>query len=84
MLIIINENNTNQIKLLPDGHYLELSGSKFQLKIRHYLFIIPSDFTKVKSKVVENYAENLKAQVSYVMTTYRAEEVIRQQMQKQR
>lgn len=84
MLIIINENNTNQIKLLPDGHYPELLGSKFQLKISRYLFIVPSDFTKIKSKVVENYAENLKAQVSYVMTAYRAEEIIRQQMQKQR
>ena len=73
MLIIINENNANQIKLLPDGHYPELSGRKFQLKIGRYLFIVPSDFTKVKSKVVENYAENLKAQVSYVMTAYRAE-----------
>ena len=84
MLIIINENNTNQIKLLPYGYYPELSGSKFQLKIRNYLFVIPSDFNKVKAKIVENYAANLKAQVSYVITTYRSENVIRQQMQKQR
>lgn len=84
MLIIINENNTNQIKLLPDGYYPELSGSKFHLKIKNYLFVIPSDFTKVKAKVVENYAENLKTQVSYVMTTYHSENVVRQQMQKQR
>jgi len=60
MLIIINENNTNQIKLLPDGHYSELSGSKFQLKIGRYLFIVPKDFNKIRSKIVENYAENLK------------------------
>ena len=84
MLIIINENNTNQIKLLPDGYYPELSGSKFHLKIARYLFIVPSDFSKVKAKVVENYAANLKAQVSYVITTYRSENVVRQQMQKQR
>jgi hypothetical protein len=84
MLIIINENNTNQIKLLPDGHYPELLGSKFQLKIGRYLFIVPRDFNTIRANVVENYAENLKAQVSYVMTAYRAEEVIRQQLQKQR
>ena len=84
MLIIINENNTNQIKLLPDGHYPELSGSKFQLKIARYLFVVPRDFNRIRANVVENYAENLKAQVSYVMAAYRAEEVIRQQMQKQR
>ena len=84
MLIIINENNTNQIKLLPDGHYPELSGSKFQLKIARYLFVVPRDFNTIRGKIVENYAENLKAQVSYVMTAYRAEEVIRQQMMKQR
>ena len=54
MLIIINENNTNQIKLLPDGHYPELSGRKFQLKIGRYLFIVPKDFNKIKIKVVEN------------------------------
>ena len=84
MLIIINENDTNQIKLLPDGHYPELSGRKFQLKIGKYLFVIPSDFNKIRGKIVENYAANLKAQVNYVMTAYRAEEVIRQQMQKQR
>lgn len=84
MLIIINENNTNQIKLLPDGYYPELSGSKFHLRIRNYLFVIPSDFNKIKAKVVENYAENLKTQVRYVMTAYRSENVVRQQMQKQR
>ena len=84
MLIIINENNANQIKLLPDGYYPELSGSKFQLKIARYLFIIPRDFSKIKAKVVENYAENLKTQVSYVITTYRSENVVRRQMQKQR
>ena len=84
MLIIINENNDNQIKLLPDGYYPELSGSKFHLKIARYLFVIPSDFNKVRGKVVENYAENLKTQVSYVMTTYHSENVVRQQIQKQR
>ena len=84
MLIIINENNTNQIKLLPDGYYPELSGSKFHLKIARYLFVIPSDFTKVRAKIVEGFAANLKAQVRYVMTTYRSENVVRQQMQKQR
>ena len=84
MFIIINENNINQIKLLPDGYYPELSGSKFHLKIRNYLFAIPSDFAKVKAKIVENYAENLKTQVSYVMTTYRSENVVRQQIQKRR
>lgn len=71
MIIVINENNTNQIKLLPDGYYPELSGRKFQLKIGRYLFIVPSDFAKVKSKVVENYAENLKAQVSYVVNYHK-------------
>lgn len=84
MLIIINENNTNQIKLLPDGYYPELLGSKFQLKIARYLFVVPRNFNMIRANVVENYAENLKMQVNYVMTTYRAEEVIRQQMQKQR
>ena len=78
------ENNINQIKLLPDGYYPELSGSKFQLKIARYLFIVPSDFNKVKAKVVENYAENLKTQVDYVITTYRSENVVRQRMMKQR
>ena len=84
MLIIINENNMNQIKLLPDDYYPELSGSKFHLRIRNYLFVIPSDFNKVRAKIVENYAENLKTQVRYVITTYRSENVVRQQMQKQR
>lgn len=79
MLIIINENNTNQIKLLPDGHYPELLGSKFQLKIGRYLFIVPRDFKKVRSKVVENYAENLKMQVSYVYKAYKAESIVRTQ-----
>lgn len=84
MLIIINENNTNQIKLLPDGYYPELSGSKFHLKIARYLFVIPSDFNKVRAKIVENYAENLKTQVSYVIAAYRSENAVRQQMQKHR
>ena len=84
MLIIINENNINQIKLLPDGYYPELSGSKFQLKIARYLFIVPSDFNKIKAKIVENYAANLKAQVNYVITAYRSENVVIQQIQKQR
>lgn len=84
MIVVINENNTNQIKLLLDGNYTELYGNKFQLKIRNYLFVVPRDFKKVRGKIVENYAANLKAQVSYAMTAYRAEEVIRQQMLKQR
>ena len=75
MLIIINENNTNQIKLLPDGHYPELSGSKFQLKIGRYLFIVPRDFNTIRANVVENYAENLKAQVNYVYKAYKVESI---------